>query len=289
LDPARNPDSDAYHRKTYSKIPDAFGATVEVNRSHLVDAKTGRWYQIKKLGSGRMVFAGLTPDQASSQHLIKELLLGLSHVKVSVNSVQADGCHSALLAEPYGASPEALRSFANHLQSAHIPLQWALSAESFARMAPEWKAHFTANNIVFIDDGKAETRNFASEIYQFFFKVTHPPVFVTYSDQKPSLAGPETLLLRVELMPSGEAKESSTALWESSCLSGVARPRLLTSNEMKNNLSFWQNSLTSLANFRMQNANELLDNASRLDSTAKRTLVGSDNDPMKYETEKSSP
>jgi hypothetical protein len=289
LDPALSPDPEGTQKKSYSKIPDAFGKLVEVNRTHYLKTKTGKWYSVEKLGSGRKVFVGLVPLQANSQHLLKELLLGLSHVEVTTNSYHADGCHSALLVEPYGASLESLRAFAVRLKDAGMPVQWTVSAESFARMAPEWKNSFAPNNVVFLDDGKSQSRMFAVELYRRFFKVTGTPVFVTVKDEKPNLIGPESLLIRAELMPSGESKESSTQLWTSSCLTGISRPRLLSSNEMKNSINFWQNSISALPAFHLQNAVELLENAALLATPAKRKWISSDNDPMIYEFERNSP
>ncbi len=282
LDSALSKDPELFQKKNYSKIPDAFGVPLEINRTHFIQSKTGDWFNIKKIGSGRKVFAGVVPYQTNSLQLLKELLHGLNRSSVVVNSFHDDGCHTAIFAEPYGASSETLRSFSNHLKATGVNIQWAISAESFARMAPEWKNTFTPQNIAFLDDGKPIMRAFSTELYQRFFKVTSKPVFITIKDEKPNLIGPEALLVRAEVL-------ESVDLWESSCITGVSRPRLLTSNEIKNSIGIWQNKISSLKTFHFQTGIQLLDNAPLLSSPGKRKWISNESNPMKYAPERTSP
>jgi len=282
LDSTLSKDPELYQKKSYSKVIDAFGNPLEINRSHFIQNKTGEWYSIKNIGSGRKVFAGIIPYQANTQQLLKQFLHGLSKSEVSVNSVKQDGCHTALLAEPYGASTEILRGFSNHLRESGIPLQWAFSAESFALMAPTWKAVLTTNNIVFLDDSKPVTRAFATELFQRFFKVSSKPVFITIHDEKPNLIGPEALLVRSEILESMDT-------WEASCITGVSRPRLLSSTEIKNSLDLWKSKILNHSTFHYETGMQLLDHVAFLSSPQKRKWIGSSTNPMKFEPKRTSP
>ena len=282
LDPALSKDPESFQKRAYSKIIDAFGTPLEINRAHFIQSKTGEWFNVKNSGSGRKVFAGVVPYQTSSQLLLKELLHGLNRSEVVVNSFHNDGCHTAILAEPYGASTEVLRGFASQLKSAGIPLQWVFSAESFARMAPEWRNIISTGNILFLDDSKAESRMFAIELYQRFFKVTSKPVFVNIRDEKQNLIGPEALLVRSEILDSVES-------WEASCITGISRPRLITSTEIKNSLGTWKNKILSHNTFQFQTDIQLLDNAALLSAPQKRRWISNESNPMKYEPKRTSP
>ncbi len=277
-----------WKRLEYSKLSSSFEGLLEVNRPHWVNLKTKTWYSITPLGSGRFVYSGVMPVQANASHLEQELLHGLNDSEAEINVYQSK-CSTALLIQPYGVEHTYFQGLAQKLKASNVPFSWALDAESFARMAPEWKSSFTAKNVVFIDDGKPVSRFYADELYKRFFKTSESPLFVSL-DANQKTEGPKSVVLRADLLPASEAREISIPIWKSECMTGVARPRLMVAQELKTHLPFWQAEIPLMGAGSFETVSDLFLHTAPLMPTPSRGKLRSKYlTPLQFQIERTAP
>jgi hypothetical protein len=203
-----------------------------INVEHRIAAKSGHgpdWINSVSYKSGAVVFLGVQPLEARSQSVITAILKRLQGERRSVRDPGPD-CATALFVQPYGAGQPTMSAFASEVRRAGIDVHWIVDPVSMARMMPIWEKSFRNDGIVFLDDGRPESRQVASDLLKALKGEGARPVFAT---PKPGpdgmLEGPPGDMILMRELAASDIDEN-VAQWSSECVKGVATARLIVSN-----------------------------------------------------------
>ena len=208
-------------KKSYSQISIDGENALEVKVSHRTLEKDS-WWKTARYGEGRISFMGVSPLDQESGRVSTEVLARIAGMRLEVRDA-GTGCATTLLLEPFGAPPGHLQRMATDLKQQGIQLRWWLSPESFARMVPIWQNSFRQMGVVFLDDGKPETRFRAEYLWNKFR--THRPVELATLNEVGNGAeqGPKGMLFHALALRSTQ----ELSRWRTSCVLGAADVRYL--------------------------------------------------------------